>query len=109
MKRYLRDFRVPLVLLTLTTFAAGSLGAAEPAKRKAAGPKAPAQTPVEPALAPDPQAAKKVTVNFENTPLRTAIDLLFAGSGLQYSLDPNVQNVPVTLKVRDVSIQQALR
>src|SRR5579862_1875396 len=54
-------------------------------------------------------ADKKVTLNLKDTPLRTAIDLLFAGSGLQYAVEPNVPNVPITLMIRDVTLQQALR
>ena len=52
---------------------------------------------------------KKVTLNLKDVPLRSAIELLFAGSGLQYSIDPVVQNVPVSLSIRDVSLQAALR
>src|SRR5688500_15518456 len=65
------------------------------------------------ALAPAPARAqdpdKKVTLNLRDTPLRDAINLLFTGSGLQYSVDPNVPNVPVTLNVRDTTLTQALR
>jgi hypothetical protein len=52
---------------------------------------------------------RKVTVNLKDVPLRQAVDLLFAGTGLQYAVDPNVLNVPVNLTIRDVGIQAALR
>ena len=66
-------------------------------------------------LAPQPARAdvtdtdRKVTINLKDIPLRSAIDALFAGSGLQYSVDPNVSNVPVTLNIRDIGLQAALR
>lgn len=52
---------------------------------------------------------RKVTVNLKDVPLRQAIDALFAGTGLQYAVDPNVLNVPVNLTIRDVGVQAALR
>jgi hypothetical protein len=55
------------------------------------------------------EAEKKVTLNLKDVPLRSAIDALFQGTGLQYSVDPNVPNVPVTLNIRDVGLQPALR
>ena len=66
-------------------------------------------------LAPCPARAqvvdtdRKVTINLKDIPLRSAIDALFTGSGLQYSIDPNVPNVPVTLNIRDIGLQAALR
>ena len=62
-----------------------------------------------PALSQLPDADRKVTVNLRDLPLRTAIDQLFAGTGLQYAVDPNVLNVPVNLTLRDVGRQAALR
>ena len=67
------------------------------------------------ALLPAPARAqgatddRKVTLNLKDIPLRSAIDALFAGSGLQYSVDPTVQNVPVNLSIRDIGLQSALR
>ena len=52
---------------------------------------------------------RKVSVNLRDIPLRSAIDSLFSGTGLQYSVDPNVLNVPVTLNLRDIGLQSALR
>jgi hypothetical protein len=54
-------------------------------------------------------ANRKITVNFRDVPLRKAIDLLFEGSGLRYSVDPNVPDVAVTLNIRDIGLQQAVR
>jgi hypothetical protein len=62
-----------------------------------------------PAHAQAADADKKVTVNLKDIPLRAAIDALFAGTGLQYSVNPDVQNVPVNLNIRDVGLQAALR
>src|SRR3569623_1561177 len=62
-----------------------------------------------PARAQAPNTDKKVTLNLKDVPLRSAIDALFQGTGLQYSVDPNVLNVPVTLNIRDIGLQAALR
>ena len=62
-----------------------------------------AQAPAE--TAPD----RKVTLDLRDIPLRDAIALLFQGSGLQYTIDPNVTNVPVTLNIRDIGLAAALR
>src|SRR3569833_2396892 len=65
------------------------------------------------AVSPAARAAedldRKVSVNLRDVPLRSAIDSLFAGTGLQYSVDPNVLNVPVTLNLRDIGLQSGLR
>ena len=68
-----------------------------------------AAVPPSPAWAQVADADRKVTLNLKDVPLRTAIDALFAGTGFQYSVDPNVQNVPVTLTIRDIGLQAALR
>src|SRR5437660_861823 len=62
-----------------------------------------------PARAQGTDADKKVTLNLRDTPLRDAINLLFTGSGYQFSIDPNVPNIPISLNIRDVGLQQALR
>jgi type II secretory pathway component GspD/PulD (secretin) len=62
-----------------------------------------------PAWSQAADADKKVTVNLKDIPLRAAIDALFAGTGYQYSVNPDVQNVPVNLNIRDVGLQAALR
>lgn len=55
------------------------------------------------------QEERKVTVQFQQTPLRDAISKLFFASGLQYSIAADVPNVPITLSARDVSVPQGLR
>lgn len=66
-----------------------------------------AEKPHEPAA--DPGAAPKVTLNLKDTPLRDALDLLFHGTRLQYSVDPNVPNPPINLTVRDQNVEAALK
>ncbi|MCC2668763.1 MAG: hypothetical protein K0Q72_1234, partial [Armatimonadetes bacterium] len=62
-----------------------------------------------PAWSQAADADKKVTVNLKDIPLRAAIDALFAGTGYQYSVNPDVMNIPVNLNIRDVGLQAALR
>src|SRR5688572_7113181 len=52
---------------------------------------------------------RKIDVTLESIPLRSAIDLVGGSSGLQYSINPNVPDVLVSLRIRDVSPTQALR
>ena len=59
--------------------------------------------------AADAGADKKITLDLRDIPLRDAIGLLFKGSGLQYTIDPNIQNVPITLNIRDIALPAALR
>jgi hypothetical protein len=54
-------------------------------------------------------AQKKVTLDFKDVPLRAAVEKLFAGSDLQYAIEPTVPNVPITLQVRDTPLIDALR
>src|SRR5438105_1810078 len=53
-------------------------------------------------------AEKRVTLNLKDVPFRNALELLFAGTGLEFSVDPNVPNPPITLSVRDRTLAQAL-
>jgi hypothetical protein len=66
-------------------------------------------TPPVMAQAADPGLERKVQLDLREIPLRDAVSLLFRGSGLQYSIDPNIPNVPITLNIRDVSLPAALR
>src|SRR6266581_216347 len=50
-----------------------------------------------------------VTLSLRDTPLRTALQMLFEGSGLQHAVEPAVPNYPVTLDIRDVPFSTALR
>jgi hypothetical protein len=89
-----------------TWLAAGGLAAALlPLPRSAA-----AQAPGAPApSASVPGAGAPVTLHLRDTPLRTALEMLFEGSGLQYAVEPTVTNIPITLDVRDVPFPTALR
>src|SRR5947209_11190855 len=74
--------------------------AAVPAPARAA----PANAPVAAGTAPPP-----VTLSLRDVPLRTALQTLFEGSGLQHAVEPAVPNYPITLDVRDVPFSTALR
>ncbi len=52
---------------------------------------------------------RRINLNLQGTPLRLALARLFAGTGLQYSVDPNIPNLAIDLQLRDVTPQQALR
>ena len=54
-------------------------------------------------------ADQKVSIEFRGTPFRDAIRDIFKGSGLQYTIDPNIPNVPIDLVLRDVGLAVALR
>jgi len=58
---------------------------------------------------PEPHRDRKVTLSLQEVPLRSAVDALFQGTGVEYIVGPDVPNVPVTLVLRDVTMQQALR
>ena len=62
-----------------------------------------------PARAQAPDTDKKVTVNLKDIPLRAAIDALFAGTGQQYTINPDVANVPVNLNIKDIGLKASLR
>jgi len=52
---------------------------------------------------------RKISLNLKDAPLRSALEMVFRGAGLQYAIEPNVPNIPITLSVREVSARQALR
>lgn len=58
--------------------------------------------------AEDPNG-RRVTIRLQGTPVRDAIRLAFQNTGLQYSIDPAVPNVPVELALRDITLGQAMR
>ncbi len=51
----------------------------------------------------------KVTLNVRDTPFRTALELVFKNSELQYVVEQQVPNVPITLNVKDLSVDAAVR
>lgn len=62
-----------------------------------------------PAAAAPAPAERKVTLNLKDVPLRNALELLFAGTGIQYSVAPDVPNVPVNVELRQMPVTTALR
>jgi hypothetical protein len=70
---------------------------------------APASRPPAAAPAPETRSGRPVTLRLQDTPLRTALQMLFEGSGLQHAVEPGVPNVPITLDIRDVPFDTALR
>lgn len=69
-------------------------------------------------LVPNPNSAeeakrnlgvkRKVQLKIKELTFRQALDVIFMGSGLQFSLHPSVPNVPVTLDLDGITIEQAL-
>jgi len=51
---------------------------------------------------------KKVTVDFRDTPIRMALEVLFRGTGLSYTLDPGSAG-PVNVTLRDMPFDSALQ
>ena len=51
----------------------------------------------------------QVQLLLRDMPLRVAINALFRGSGYQYSFNPDVPNVPVTVEIPKVGLSRALR
>jgi type II secretory pathway component HofQ len=51
----------------------------------------------------------KVSMTMRDTPLRTALELLFQQSGLQHAVEAAVPNIPVTVNLRDATFATALR
>jgi type II secretory pathway component GspD/PulD (secretin) len=68
-------------------------------------------TVAPPEIASLPQAGRdrKITVTFREVGFRSAVDTLFRGTGIQYSIDPAVPNVPVSLLLKNVTIGQVFR
>jgi hypothetical protein len=56
-----------------------------------------------------PGAEPKISLTLRDTPLRSALELLFQQSGLQHAVEAAVPNVPVTLNLRDATFATALR
>src|SRR3569833_258532 len=62
-----------------------------------------AQKPAKPS--PRPRIA---TLNLEQAPLRNALETIFSAAGVQYTVAPNILNVRVSVKLRDVPWDVAL-
>jgi hypothetical protein len=54
-------------------------------------------------------AEPKISLTLRDTPLRTALELLFQQSGLQHAVEAAVPNIPVTVNLRDSTFATALR
>src|SRR5205085_11811712 len=52
---------------------------------------------------------KPVNINLRAITLKSALELLFQGTGLNYAVDPNVPNVLLTINLKDQPLRQALR
>lgn len=64
--------------------------------------------------APNPQPlaqlrAQKVTASLKETPFREAVATVFKGSGLQYTVDPNIPDLPVSAEFNTASLESALQ
>jgi hypothetical protein len=59
-------------------------------------------TGAAPAMAP-------VTLSLRDVPLRTALETLFNGTGLQHAIEPAVPNYPITLDIRNLPFGTTLR
>ncbi|MBC8135228.1 MAG: hypothetical protein H8F28_04970, partial [Fibrella sp.] len=64
----------------------------------------PAPTPME----ARPQTLPNVTLDFKDTPIRAALEQIFRGAKVDFSIDPAVQGY-VNLKVTDVPFENALK
>lgn len=53
--------------------------------------------------------AKRVTIARANIPIHDAVGQIFRGSGLQYSLNPNVPNTPVSFQADNLTLEEALQ
>src|SRR5205823_12247718 len=53
--------------------------------------------------------ALPISISLRDAPLRTALETLFQGTGLQHAVEPAVPNFPITLDVREVPFSTALR
>jgi hypothetical protein len=62
---------------------------------------------------PDPEAelaarTKRVTVNLNGATLKQVLDAVFHGSGLQYSVPPELQNTQVSVRGEKITLREAL-
>jgi hypothetical protein len=75
----------------------------------AAAPAAPSSGDTAAARAAAVRDMAPVTVSLRDAPLRTALETLFQGTGLQHAVEPAVPNYPITLDIREVPFSTALR
>jgi hypothetical protein len=61
------------------------------------------------AAEPPPGGEAGINLTLRDTPLRSALALLFQQTGLQHAVESAVPNIPVTLNLRDAPFPTALR
>jgi type II/III secretion system protein len=84
---------LPVCCLLVGTAAGGAYPSAAP--------------PVPGAKAAPSQTA--VSLDLKQTPLNQALDILFSQLGLQYTIEAGTYDPPITMKVRDIPFEEALR
>jgi len=62
-----------------------------------------------PPAAQGAEAPARISLTLRDTPLRSALQLLFQQTGLQHAVESAVPNAPVTLNLRDATFATALR
>lgn len=59
---------------------------------------------------PRPAATvSRMTLDLNETPLRRALDLVLAGTGMSYTLEEGIPDVPVTVNLQDVPLRTAIK
>lgn len=56
-----------------------------------------------------PGEERKATLSVTNVPFRKAVEMLFAGTGLRYRIDPAVPNPAVSLRAKGLPVSTLLR
>src|SRR5229473_6892034 len=70
---------------------------------------APVRVQAAPAATAAASQPAPITLTLRDVPLRTALETLFSGSGLQHAVEGAVPNYPIILDIRDVPFSTALR
>jgi hypothetical protein len=60
-------------------------------------------------LAAAPAAEQNVSIELKEVPFRQAVERLFRGTGMAYTIEPDFPDVPITLRLQDVPFAVALR
>jgi RNA polymerase sigma factor (sigma-70 family) len=61
-----------------------------------------------PVRAADPPRKGTVSLELRGTPLRTALEILFTQWGVQYAIEADVPDPPITLNVKEMPFEEAL-
>jgi hypothetical protein len=62
-----------------------------------------------PAKAQKPTSQRTVSLHLQQVPLRQALQLLFENGGVSFAIDPDVRDTLITLNVKEVPFNEALR